>query len=103
MMNAQQLARRRVHLNQDLDHLVRIARRQARKAGRSGLSVASVKLAAGNAQFQPAYADRAYLSSLWSKVMITAKLERVKGRWMRTPRQKKHGGNLVALWREKAA
>lgn len=103
MTNAQRTAQRKFYLERDLSHLVPIAKRQARKAGKAGLTVASVKLAAENAQFQPAYADRPYLSALYSRVMIAARLERVKGRWARSPRRKTKGGSLIALWREAAA
>lgn len=86
-------------LEQDLQLLVKIARRQARKAGRAGITVENVRLAAENAGLLLGSTDRAYKARLYGSVMKRAGLVIVAGRFVRTPRRGRFGGNLVALWR----
>lgn len=92
-------ARRAALLEQDLRLLVPIARRQARKAGRAGITVANVRTAAESAGLLLASTDRAHLSVLFGRVMVAAGLVPIKGRYVRTHRHGTKGGNLVGLWR----
>jgi hypothetical protein len=97
MTNVQREAARRFALEQDLRLLIPIARRQARKAGRHGLTVENVKRAAVHLQLGST--DRAYLSHLFGQVMIRAGLEPIAGRYVRTQRIGRRGGNLCRVWR----
>lgn len=96
-------AKRKFFLERDLSHLIPIAKRPARQAGRAGLSVESVKNVAENGRFLPALADRGYLSMLYGRVMIAANLEKIPGKKVKTPRVKTRGGNWQSLWRARAA
>lgn len=88
-------ARRAAALERDIALLLPIARRQARKAGKHGITVDNVRRA--SAHLLPAYADRGYLSTLYAQVMLRAGLKAAG--YARTARIKTHGGNVVRVWR----
>jgi len=90
---------RAFRLQQDLRVLIPIARRLARKAGPSGITVENVQRWADNHGVLLASTDRGYRSRLLGAVMRAAGLEAVRGVWRRTTRVGTKGGNVVRVWR----
>lgn len=90
-------ARRAIRLEQDVKHLVPIARRLAQKATRSGGTITTDNVKRAASHLLLAYSDRQYLSAVFGQTMLRAKLKAAG--WERTTRVGNKGGGVVRKWR----
>lgn len=88
---------RKFRLAQDLRILTPIARRLARKAGRSGITVENVQRWAENHGVLLAYTDRAYRALVFGALMREAGLKPT-GQLVRSSRIGTKGGNWNHKW-----
>lgn len=99
--NRQRARRRAFYLEQDVALVLRVVRRQARKAAPAPISVSNVRRAVENGRTLLAYADRGYLSAVYGQAMLRAALagELKAAGYTRTKRVGTRGGSMVRLWK----